>query len=333
MLRIGIIGAGKMALWHARAYRRIPNVSLAAIANPTSDRGERLAARFGIPAHFRDAHRMIDEADVDAIDVCVPTEFHREYVLHALRSGRHVYCEKPLCGTAADAADIVEANRSAKRIVFNGFNYRFMPEFLRFAGPIRAEKLGALRYVRFLRTTEETETGYRHGLGRGVFSDFHCHFVDLLFSFGFPDPTKVFAFGTSLSDGSESPDTGTMILKFEDRSVAEISTSVVVPGLTAHALAVGTKGSVRLDYGKVRYRPLTRRRGLAASVAGMFCEAMTIPWRVLRNPFAGSCAHFVRCATEALPCECDETAALRVLRVTDVAHASFEQGGRGILLP
>lgn len=330
-VRIGMIGAGKMARWHLRAYRRLGRaVRVEAIANLASDRGARLAARFGIARRFSDGHTLIDESGVDAVDICVPTAAHREYLLHAIRKGLHAYCEKPLCASVAEIREVIAANAAEPRILFNGFNYRFLPAFARVKEVLASGQIGEPRHVRIIRTTEDIAESYRQAQGAGLFNEFHCHFVDLLDYWGFARPRRVHAFGSSLEPPVVNPDTGTMVLDCGG-VCAEITASIVSAGLAPQVLIIGTRGSLRVQFGRVDVVPLTRRRSLAASIALMTREAITVPYRVLRNPFTGSCRHFIECVRAGRPTASDERAALRVALVTAAAQASFAQGGAGVV--
>lgn len=323
-LRLGIVGAGKMASWHLRAYRRIPGVRLEAIANPSSDRGRRLAARHGIPRCFRDALEMIRTADLDAVDICTPTPLHRPCILAALERGLHVYVEKPMCESVAEADEIVSANRAAGRVVFNGFNYRYWPEMRRIAEIVRSGRAGAVRFAQMRRVTKDSPRQVAENAREAeIFSGFHSHFIDLLFAFGFPDPESVFVSGTSVLDWPMRPDTAVLLLRFPGGAAAEITTSAASPGLTPEMLLIGTRGTVRLDYGRVRATPHRDEWRLTRLVVMMFRDAVTVPWRVLRNPFLPSCRHFVACAREGRPSDSDEHAARRVLRVAAAAERSY----------
>lgn len=324
-LRLGVLGAGKMAVWHLKSYRRIAQVEIAAIANPSSDRGRRLAKKYKA-RHFRDAYALIEQADIDALDICVPTGLHKDFIVAALKKGLHVYSEKPLAASQAEIEEIIAVNKGAKKIIFNGFNYRFLPEFCRIRSVIRSGALGDIRYIRVFRTTKENPDSYIFGPhASGLFNEFHSHFVDLMFSFGFPDPEKVFACGTTVHQARLDPDTATAVLFFSPQTIAEITLSLASPGLAPEMLIIGTEGSLRLDFGCVS---LVRKKdvwSLPESILLMFKESMTLPYRILKNPFQGSCAHFVDCVKRELPTECDEHSALRTFKVTQAAQRSYRE--------
>jgi len=99
-LRIGMVGAQFAARLHLENYRplRGGKVEIAAIASRTRERAQELAQRFGIPAVAGDYRALLERGDVDAVDLCVPTDLHHEFVIQAARAGKHIICEKPLTG-------------------------------------------------------------------------------------------------------------------------------------------------------------------------------------------------------------------------------------------
>ena len=101
-LRIGIIGAQFAAHLHLNNYKplRGAKVEILAVASRTKGSAEELAKKFGIPQVVDDYRRLLDRKDIDAVDICVPTDLHHdhEFIIQAARAGKHVICEKPLTG-------------------------------------------------------------------------------------------------------------------------------------------------------------------------------------------------------------------------------------------
>ena len=110
-LNIGIVGAGGMGKVHATAYRKLPDVAVAAVADTDKARGEALAAEFGAQ-YVADYQAMF--ARVDAVSICLPHTLHRAACEAAAADGKHILCEKPLATTVADCAAIVAAAQSAQ---------------------------------------------------------------------------------------------------------------------------------------------------------------------------------------------------------------------------
>lgn len=99
-VRIGLIGAGFAADFHAQAYARLqdPDVSVVAVAARHQERAASLAARYGIPYCTDDYRNVLDDPQIDAVDICVPNTLHAEVAIAAAHAGKHIFCEKPLTG-------------------------------------------------------------------------------------------------------------------------------------------------------------------------------------------------------------------------------------------
>src|SRR3954469_6267014 len=102
-----IAGSGTMARVHAAALAEIEGVRLVGIVNERAPSTKRLAAELGTRA-FVDLTRALRATPADAIFVCLPTPLHRPAVTEAARAGLHVFCEKPMARSAADAEAMIE---------------------------------------------------------------------------------------------------------------------------------------------------------------------------------------------------------------------------------
>ena len=99
-VRIGLIGAGGIAGAHTAGYRRNPDtVVFAAIADPVRENAERRRGDDESVEIYDDYRTMIAEAQLDAVDICLPHHLHADAIIAAAEAGLHVLCEKPLCLT------------------------------------------------------------------------------------------------------------------------------------------------------------------------------------------------------------------------------------------
>jgi predicted dehydrogenase len=128
-LRVGVVGGGLVAqamhLHHLAALR--DRFELAALAEPSREVREALAARYSIPAIHADFRGLLDAGGLDAVVICSPAGTHAEIVLAALDLGLHVFVEKPMCITLADADAIVAARDRASKVVQVGTMKRYDP--------------------------------------------------------------------------------------------------------------------------------------------------------------------------------------------------------------
>ena len=324
-VRLAMVGAGKMALWHLRAYAHIPHVEIVAIANPVSSRGQALARAFNIPHSYSDTHEMLQREEIDAVDVCVPTGLHRDIVCEALDRGLHVYCEKPLGASVEQVIAIQHANRG--RVVFNGFNLRFCPEYIRLGKLISSGALGEVRLLLMTRTTRERADSYmfQQGLNAGILSEFSIHFIDLLAAWGFDAPQRVTTVGSRMFDHHDAPDTVAMNLTFPSGAMAHIVNSFGVPGICPEFTIAGTRRVAHLRYGKVIVEDQPAKWSIPQLLWQSLRRGCVLPWRLFYNPFSGSCRHFIECIVKGEPTSCNEASAGRALSVAAAATVSYRE--------
>jgi UDP-N-acetylglucosamine 3-dehydrogenase len=121
--RIGILGAGAMATAHAAAYAEIAEATVVGVFSRDPARA-RSAAAICNAQPFSDAAALIQNAGVDAIDVCLPSAVHHAFVVPALNAGKHVFCETPLALRLDEARQMLEAARRASRLLQVGLLMR-----------------------------------------------------------------------------------------------------------------------------------------------------------------------------------------------------------------
>ncbi|HUC15017.1 MAG TPA: Gfo/Idh/MocA family oxidoreductase [Acidimicrobiales bacterium] len=157
-LRVAMIGYGFMGAAHSYAWRAASMAFdlgavpvLAVLCGRDRAAVEHKATRFGFAETAMDWRTVVDRNDVDIVDVCSPGDTHMAITVAALRSGKHVLCEKPLANSVAEAetmAEAAESARSSGQRSMVGFNYRRVPA-LKLARHLVADgRIGELRHVR-----------------------------------------------------------------------------------------------------------------------------------------------------------------------------------------
>ena len=145
-LRVGIIGAGTIA-----QVEHIPNLiahgelfEVTGVADPSATARQFVTATWGVPS-FETPDQLLDQK-LDAIVIAAPDPLHYELVMAALARGLHVFCEKPLCYSPEEIADIIAARDKAGRVVQVGYMKRFDPSY-RHALTVLPGTAKTLRYV------------------------------------------------------------------------------------------------------------------------------------------------------------------------------------------
>jgi len=220
MVNIGIVGLGFMAATHIRALRQVPSARLAALCNPS---GKRLNGDFtGVAGNigsseavkvdmssvkaFTSYKQMLRDPEIDLVDICAPTLWHRDLAVQALKAGKHVLCEKPLARTSGQARAIVKAaSRATKSFLMPAMCLRFWPEWKWLKQQIDAGQYGKVLSARFRRVAEPPGWGADHFLNGeksgGALLDLHIHDTDFV-QFCFGKPLGVFSTGYSKFSGA-----------------------------------------------------------------------------------------------------------------------------------
>lgn len=192
-IRFGIIGYGFMGRTHAWGCRSMPffykdlpfRAELAAVASP-SETSRRLAQEEGgFPIVLEDWQELLRRDDVDAVAICTPNGMHREMILAALDAGKHIYCDKPLTATAAEADDVAKALAGSTLVHQTVYNYRFFASALRAKELMDEGRIGDITAFRasYLHSGSiyaDKPMGWKQQEGGGVLLDLGSHALDLL---------------------------------------------------------------------------------------------------------------------------------------------------------
>ena len=187
-LRIGLIGAGFMGKAHSLGFATAPrafelpmDIELHTVADITEDAAAAAAEKFGFAHWTGDWRTMVRDPQIDVIDIVAPNALHKEMALAAIGAGKHVYCEKPLATTAADARDMTEAAEAKGVKTQVGFNYLCNPMLRLAKEMIAAGELGRIHSYRGLHCEDYmadagTPFGFRHEPeGGGALADIGSH--------------------------------------------------------------------------------------------------------------------------------------------------------------
>jgi len=126
-VKIALVGCGRQAVKHVAGLRKCPGVEIVLVdKEPALARA--LGEREGL-AWVETVDQVLDDSEVAAVDLCVPTPFHAPLIRQGLAAGKDFFCEKPLCETAADAREINDLAGRGQRVGIVGYVYRYAPVF------------------------------------------------------------------------------------------------------------------------------------------------------------------------------------------------------------
>ncbi len=140
-LRVAVIGVGSMGRNHARVYWELPDVELVGVADADPALAESVARKFGTRG-YSDYHKLLDEAQPQAITLAVPTSLHRDIALEIIRRNIHLLIEKPIAFSIEEGQEIIETAHSAGIKLMVGHIERFNPAVMALQQRIAAGDLG-----------------------------------------------------------------------------------------------------------------------------------------------------------------------------------------------
>jgi predicted dehydrogenase len=249
-LGIGLIGTGFMGKAHALAYGAVravmgdvPAVRLEMLCDTPASQAAEMAAQFGFSRATDDWRTLVEDARVDVVSITTPNHLHHEMALAAIAAGKHVYCEKPLSLTLAQAADMARAAQDAGIKTQVGYNYVQNPAFTHACRLIADGAIG--KVVHFRGWVDEdyqadpdlpwTWRAKISQAGLGALGDMGCHLVSMAYGLVGPIDTLVADMQTihetrALADGTgrapvENEDTATALVRFANGAHGSLSTS------------------------------------------------------------------------------------------------------------
>jgi predicted dehydrogenase len=298
-MKIGVLGLGFMGSTHLQALDTIPGVEVAAVMDTNEARlsgdlsgilgnlgGPGRAMDFSRARRYRTVDEILADPELDAVDICLPTNFHAPVTIQALKAGKHVLTEKPMALDAGSAARMIEEADKQGRILMVAQVLRFMPAYERLAELVTSGRLGRMRSAFFRRRTATPTWGPWEfdsaQSGGGVF-DLLIHDIDMsLHLFG--EPESVSATGYEAMRGGI------------DQIVAELHYSgigsVTVTGGWYHIgeYPFSMEYTVTGDKGVVEFN--SAGRPAAVYWANGKGEALDCPDA---NPYREEVAYFVEC--------------------------------------
>ena len=130
MLRIGIVGCGKVADQHVQAIHRIPGCEIVALCDREPLMARQLGERCGVSACFSDVKEMLHVVRPDVVHITTPPQGHYSLAKQCLEFGSHVYVEKPFTTVASEAESLIKLAEDCGLQITVGHNYQFTLEML-----------------------------------------------------------------------------------------------------------------------------------------------------------------------------------------------------------
>ena len=211
MLKIGVIGAGHLGKIHLKQIKEIPAYQLVGFYDSDAGTAKSVAEQFHTKA-YSSMEELIK--DVDVIDVVVPTINHFECARAAIKQSKHIFIEKPIAGTVAEAKELVSLVHEANVKAQVGHVERFNPAFLAIK-----DKCDTPMFIEAHRLALFNP----RGTDVSVVLDLMIHDIDIVLSVVKSDVKRVSASGVAIV--SETPDIANARIEFDNGCVANLTAS------------------------------------------------------------------------------------------------------------
>ncbi|MBD3627949.1 Gfo/Idh/MocA family oxidoreductase [Cyclobacterium sp.] len=306
MIRIGIIGLGKMGISHCAILGAHPDVNLVAVCDSSSFVIDAFKKHTRFQC-FTDYRKMITEMGLHAIVIASPTKFHTEMVHFALDNSLHVFCEKPFVLKAEDAEILAEKAEKKKLVNQVGYHNRFLGTFNEVKILLQMNALGELYHFNgesygpvVLREKGNTWRSQK-GQGGGCLYDYASHTIDLI-HFLLDKPKDVSGtqlkhiFSNDVEDAVYSSITlqnglsGQLSVNWSDETHRKMNTQITI---------LGKKGKIIADATEVKIflKESNELLGLSKGWTVKYLTELTanVDYYLRGEEYSAQIDHFIKC--------------------------------------
>lgn len=246
----GIIGAGLIADFHAKAIQNLGNTNLIGICSSNPDKALKLAEKYNCKI-FKDSAELLHSDEIEIVIIATPSGVHMQPTIEAALCGKHVICEKPLEISLERVDKMIEAHNIAGTKLGGIFNYRYHDPLKYLKSAVDNGRFGTITYASIHVPWWRSDDYYKdswHGTskldGGGALMNQAIHMIDILQHLMGP-VDSLQAYTATLGHSIEVEDTAAAVLKFKNNALGVIYGSTAsFPGQFRRIEITGTKGTV-----------------------------------------------------------------------------------------
>ena len=255
-MKFGIIGAGMIANFHAKAIEAMDDGELHSVFGRNPEKAEALGAELGCKA-YSDLDEFLNDPELDIVTIATPSGAHLEPAVAAAKAGKHIICEKPLEVTPERIDQMIAACEEAGVTLSGIFNRRFHPAMAVFKKAVDEGRFGKLTmcdaYIKWYRDQAYYDSGAWRGTwdldGGGALMNQSIHLIDQLIYLAGDVKSVTASMACLAHEGIEVEDTAVAALEFKNGARGVIQGSTACWSSTGHPAEVnlcGDQGSAFL---------------------------------------------------------------------------------------
>ena len=227
MLKLALLGAGRIGITHAKAVQAVPGATISAVFDPFDTAAEAAIEITG--AKRASVEEIMASSEIDAVIIATPTDLHAEQIELAAKAGKAIFCEKPIDLSTKRVRECLEVVENTGATLMVGFNRRFDKSFVKLKSEIDNGAVGEVELVQITsRDPSAPPIDYIKRSG-GIFRDMMIHDFDMARFLLGEEITEVSACGSVLTDpaigAAGDYDTATATLRTASGKIAVITNS------------------------------------------------------------------------------------------------------------
>ncbi len=245
-LHWGILGTGRIARKFAGQLGEASRAKLVSVGSRGVESAKDFAGQYGSPA-VGDYDAVLADPQVEAVYISLPNSLHHRWTIRALNKGKHVLCEKPIAGDAAEAEEMFDTARRCGRVLVEAFMYRFHPAIGRLIETVRGGAIGDVKLIRSHFTfnrLDPADVRFQPRLAGGSMMDVGCYCINLSRALAGGEPTAVHAAAHLHASGVDDYAAGT--LDFGGQTLAVFTCGMSVEADRTTYIG-GSEGYIAID--------------------------------------------------------------------------------------
>ncbi|WP_182185973.1 inositol 2-dehydrogenase [Pectinatus frisingensis] len=254
MVNIGIIGIGRIGRVHGESITKfVKNAKIKAVADPfLNDNSKQWAASLDIESTYIDYKKILADPDIDAVLICSSTDTHSSISIEAIKSGKHVFCEKPIDHDVKKIKEVLDVVKTSGLKYQVGFNRRFDHNFKAVKDAVATGKIGKQQIIKITSRDPQAPPIEYIKVSGGIFLDMTIHDFDMVRYLSGSEVEEVFAIGSVTVDPEIGKagdiDTAVITMKLANGATAIIDNCrQAAYGYDQRAEVFGTKGAVSIN--------------------------------------------------------------------------------------
>ena len=326
LLRVGLIGVGRLGRMYGQYLaRRVPGVALVAVADRKTGLAESFAREFGVARWYANHQDLLNDREIDAVTIVTSTSTHKEVVMDAAKSGKAIFCEKPISLSLDDAREMIQTVQAAGVFFQMAFQRRFDAGYLAAKRKLEAGAIGEpVMFTSISRDPYPPPIEFCDPkVSGGLIADMGVHDFDVARMY-MGDVRRVHAIGGTLAYPEMKSvgdiDNAIVDLVFRNGTLGVVQLSRNAAwGYDIRGEIWGTKGSIQIGYYRQTPILMLTPEGIAHDAVPYFMERF-------ENAYLAQIQDFAEHVRKGLPPSITGADAVTALRISLAANRSMRDG-------